>query len=204
VIKDMLVESPYEPVRPSLFHISKYSGNVVIIKLNPDMGTRDALAKVESIFKKYSPEAPFEYKFVDETYARKFGDEERIGKLATFFAVLAVFISCLGIFGLASFTAEQRTKEIGIRKVLGASVSNLWQMLSRDFVLLVIISCLFAIPISYYFLNQWLLKYEYRTEIVWWIFAAAALGAMIITLLTVSYQSIKAAMANPVKSLRSE
>ncbi len=204
VIKNMIVESPYEPVRASLFHIAKYDGNVVIIKLNSNIGTRDALAKVEAMFKKYSPEAPFEYKFVDETYAQKFGDEERVGKLATFFAVLAVFISCLGIFGLASFTAEQRTKEIGIRKVLGASVLNLWQMLSRDFVLLVIISCLFAIPISYYFLNQWLLKYEYRTEIVWWIFVAAALGAMIITLLTVSYQSIRAAMANPVKSLRSE
>ncbi len=204
VIKDMVVESPYEPVRASLFHISKWDGNVIILKLNPKIGTREALSKVETIFKKYNPEAPFEYKFVDEDYARKFGDEERVGKLATFFALLAVFISCLGIFGLASFTAEQRTKEIGIRKVLGASVANLWQMLSRDFVLLVIVSCMISIPISYYFLNQWLLKYEYRTEIVWWIFAAAALGAMVITLLTVSYQSIRAAMANPVKSLRSE
>ncbi len=204
IIKDMVVESPYEPVRPSLFHISKDDGNVMIIKLNSALSSHDAVSKVESVFKKFDTASPFEYKFVDEEYARKFGDEERIGKLATFFAVLAVFISCLGIFGLASFTAEQRTKEIGIRKVLGASVANLWQMLSRDFVLLVMVSCLISIPISYYFLNKWLLKYEYRTEIVWWIFAAAALGAMVITLLTVSYQSIKAAMANPVKSLRSE
>ena len=204
VIKDMVVESPYEPVRPSLFHISKDDGNVMILKLNPELGTREAINKIETVFKKYDPASPFEYKFVDDDYSRKFGDEERIGKLASFFAVLAVFISCLGIFGLASFTAEQRTKEIGIRKVLGASVANLWQLLSQDFFLLVIVSCLISIPISYYFLNQWLLKYDYRTEIVWWIFASAAIGAMVITLLTVSYQSIKAAIANPVTSLRSE
>ncbi|HTJ51311.1 MAG TPA: ABC transporter permease [Cyclobacteriaceae bacterium] len=204
VIKDMVVESPYEPVRASLFHISKDEGNVTIIKLSPTMSAKDAISKVESIFKKYNPESPFEYHFVDEDYARKFGNEERIGKLATFFAALAVFISCLGIFGLASFTAEQRTKEIGIRKVLGASVTNLWQMLSKDFVVLVIVSCLISIPISYYFLSQWLLKYDYRTDIAWWIFAAAAFGALFITLATVSYQSIKAAIANPVKSLRTE
>jgi ABC-type antimicrobial peptide transport system permease subunit len=113
-------------------------------------------------------------------------------------------ICCLGIFGLASFTAEQRTKEIGIRKVLGASVSKLWQMLSKDFVVLVLLSCLIAIPIAYYFLHQWLLKYEYRTEIGWWVFAMAGLGAIMITLLTVSYHAIKAALVNPIKSLRSE
>jgi len=168
------------------------------------MGSKDAISKVESIFKKYNPESPFEYHFVDEDYARKFGNEERVGKLATFFAALAVFISCLGIFGLASFTAEQRTKEIGIRKVLGASVTNLWQMLSKDFVVLVVVSCFISIPLSYYFLSQWLLKYDYRTTIAWWIFAVAAFGALFITLATVSYQSIKAAIANPVKSLRTE
>jgi len=165
---------------------------------------RNALAKIETIFKKYNPGSPFEYKFIDEEYARKFSDEERIGNLATFFAILAIFISCLGLFGLASFVAEQRTKEIGIRKVVGASVFNLWQMLSKDFVGLVMLSCFIAIPIAYYFLHEWLLKYDYRTEISWWIFAVATGGALLITLLTVSFQAIKAAVANPVKSLRTE
>lgn len=204
VIKNMIVESPYEAVRPSLFHISKDPQNIILIKLSPSMGSKDALRKIETVFKRYNPAAPFEYDFVDQEYAQKFGDEERIGKLATFFAALAVFISCLGIFGLASFTAEQRTKEIGIRKVLGASIISVWQMLSKDFVVLVIVSCFISIPLSYYFLSQWLLKYDYRTGIAWWIFAAAGLGALFITLLTVSYQSIKAARENPVKSLRTE
>jgi ABC-type antimicrobial peptide transport system permease subunit len=162
------------------------------------------LRKIETVFKKYSPAAPFEYKFVDEDYAQKFGSEERIGTLASFFAILAIFISCLGIFGLASFVAEQRTKEIGVRKVLGASVFNLWKMLSKDFVLLVVIALVIAIPTAYYFMSGWLEKYEYRTEIAWWVFAASGIGALLITLCTVSFQSIRAALANPVNSLRSE
>jgi ABC-type antimicrobial peptide transport system permease subunit len=204
VIKDMIIESPYEPVRASLWHINKYDGNLVILKLNPEMGSHEALEKIKVIFTKYNPAAPFEYSFVDEEYARKFSDEERIGKLASSFAVLAIFISCLGIFGLASFVAEQRTKEIGVRKVMGASVVNLWGMLSKDFLVLVSISLLLAMPLAWYFMSTWLQKYEYRSTIAWWIFAAAAVGALLITLLTVSYQSIKAALANPVKSLRSE
>ena len=160
--------------------------------------------QLEPVFKKYNPSAPFEYKFADEEYAQKFEDEKRIGNLSTFFAILAVFISCLGLFGLASFVAEQRTKEIGVRKVLGASIFNLWRMLSRDFVRLVIISCAIAIPLAWYFLHQWLLKYTYRTEISLWIFGVAGFGAMVITLITVSYQAVKAAMMNPVTSLRSE
>jgi putative ABC transport system permease protein len=204
VIKDMVVESPYEPARASLFHISKDEVNVILMKLNPAISSRESLAKIEAIFKKYSPDAPFEYKFVDEEYARKFGDEERVGKLASFFAALAIFISCLGIFGLASFVAEQKAKEIGVRKVLGASVFTLWKMLSRDFVLLVIISFLLASLLSFYVMNNWLLKYEYRTDISWWVFAAAGVGALVITLATVSYQAIKAALANPVNSLRTE
>lgn len=141
---------------------------------------------------------------MDDNYAKKFGNEERVGKLSGFFAALAVLISCLGIFGLASFTAEQRTKEIGIRKVLGASVAAVWRMLSQDFVVLVLFSCFIAIPLSYYFLHQWLLKYEYRTDLTWWVFIASGLGAIVITLLTVSFQAIKAARSNPVNSLRSE
>lgn len=204
VIKDMVVQSPYQPARPSLFHISNEQENVLIIKMNPKISSREALSKMETVFKKYNPAAPFEYTFVDEEYAKKFGNEERIGKLATFFAILAIFISCLGIFGLASFTAEQRTKEIGVRKVLGATVMNLWQLLSKDFVFLVMISLLLATPIAYFFMNNWLKKYEYRSDISWWIFVASGLGALLITLLTVSYQAIKAASANPVKSLRTE
>jgi ABC-type antimicrobial peptide transport system permease subunit len=204
IIKDMVVESPYEPARASLFHISRDGGSVMIVKINPEMSSREALSKIEGVFKKYNPEAPFEYKFVDEDYARKFNDEERIGKLASSFAALAIFISCLGIFGLASFVAEQKAKEIGVRKVLGASVFTLWKMLSRDFILLVTISLLIAIPTSFYFMSGWLSKYEYRTEISWWIFAVAGMGALLITLATVSYQAIKAALANPVNSLRTE
>ena len=135
---------------------------------------------------------------------KKFNDEKRIGNLATFFSILAIFISCLGLFGLASFVAEQRTKEIGIRKVLGATIYNLWQMLSKEFVVLVLIACLIAVPLAYYSLNNWLQNYEYRTTISWWVFAIAIGGALLITLLTVSFQAIKVAIANPVKSLRTE
>ncbi len=204
VVKDLLVQSPYHPVRPSLFHLSTSAENVFIIKLNPERSTQEALSKIEAVFKKYNPTAPFQSSFVDESFAQKFGNEKRVGTLAAFFAVLAVLISCLGLFGLASFVAEQRTKEIGIRKVLGASVANLWRMLSRDFVTLVILSCLISIPLAWYELNNWLQEYEYRTDISWWIFAIASSGALIITLLTVSFQAIKAALKNPVKSLRSE
>jgi putative ABC transport system permease protein len=204
VVKDMLMESPYEKISPAVYWLNKGRGNFTTIKLNPATGTRTALSKIETAFKKYDPASPFEYKFVDEEYAKKFGDEERIGKLAFVFAILAIFISCLGIFGLAAFTAAQRTKEIGIRKVVGASVFNLWKLLSKDFVLLVFISFLIATPIAYYLMHNWLQHYEYRTVISWWIFAVVCIGALLITLLTVSFQSIKAALMNPVKSLRTE
>ena len=172
--------------------------------MNPQWSAKNALAKIEAVFKKYDPAAPFKANFVDEEFAKKFGNEKRIGTLATSFAILAIFISCLGLFGLASFVAEQRTKEIGIRKVLGASIANLWKMLSKDFVILVIFSCIIAIPAAYYFMNNWLQKYDYRTSVSWWVFAVAICGALLITLLTVSFQAIKAAIANPVKSLRTE
>jgi putative ABC transport system permease protein len=204
IIKDMIMQSPYEPVKPTIFLLNTSWANVIILRFKPSSTMKEGLAKIDPVFRKYNPAAPFEYKFTDDEYAQKFEDEKRIGNLSTFFAVLAVFISCLGLFGLASFVAEQRTKEIGVRKVLGASVFHLWQMLSRDFVTLVIISCAIAIPISWYFLHQWLLKYPYRTDISWWIFLLAAIGAMAITLITVSYQAIKAALTNPVRSLRSE
>jgi ABC-type antimicrobial peptide transport system permease subunit len=204
IIEDMIIESPYEPVRASLFHIDKDQGNLFILKLNPAKNAQECIEKIQSTFIKYDPASPFEYKFVDEEYERKFQGEMRVGKLASFFAILAILISCLGIFGMASFVAEQRTKEIGVRKVMGASIVNLWGMLSKDFVVLVMISLLVAIPLASYFMSGWLHKYNYRTEISWWIFAASGAGALLITLCTVSYQSIKAAMANPVNSLRSE
>lgn len=204
VVKDMVMESPYQPVRPAIFHLNPYWARLITVRIKPGISLRDGLAKIEPVFKKYNPGSPFVFKLTDDEYAKKFNDEKRIGNLTTIFAVLAIFISCLGLFGLASFVAEQRTKEIGIRKVLGASVFNLWKMLSSDFVLLVIVSCAMAIPISWYFLHHWLQQYEYRTTITWWIFAMAVAGALLLTLATVAYQSIKAAILNPVTSLKSE
>ncbi|QHW00644.1 FtsX-like permease family protein [Spirosoma endbachense] len=205
VVKDMVMESPYEPISPTIFMIRAHGGtNWIHIKIDPNASANEALPKIEAVFKKLIPTAPFEYKFADQEYALKFAAEDRIGKLASLFAVLAIFISCLGLFGLSSFIAEQRTKEIGIRKVLGASVFNLWRLLSKDFVVLVFISLFIAIPIAYYFMGNWIQKYTYRAEISWWIFAVSGLVAIAITLLTVSFQSIKAALMNPVTSLRSD
>lgn len=206
VVDDIVAESPYEPVRMGFYWLQKNLNHLgqMNVKVNANYSMNTALPKMEAIFKKITPAAPFQYKFADEEYARKFSAEQKISKLATIFAILAILISCLGIFGLASFVAEQRTKEIGIRKVLGASVSNLWQLLSKDFVVLVVISCFIATPVANYFMQKWLLGYQYRTELSWWIFIASGIGALLITLLTVSFHAIKAAVAKPVNSLRSE
>jgi putative ABC transport system permease protein len=203
VVKDMVMNSPFEPAYPTVFFL-KGGMSSILIKINPKMSAGDALPKIQAVFKNLIPAAPFDYSFVNEEYGKKFAAEERIGKLAGSFASLAILISCLGLFGLASFVAEQRTKEIGVRKVLGASVFTLWRLLSKDFVLLVLISLLIAIPTSYYFMNNWLQNYQYRAGLSWWIFAAAGFGALIITLMTVSLQAIKAALMNPVTSLKSE
>jgi putative ABC transport system permease protein len=204
IIKDMIKENPFSPVSPTFYVLDYGSVNTINIRLSQNLAASAALAAVTRVFRKYNPESPFTYNFVDEVYAKKFGYEERIGKLAAFFATLAIFISCLGLFGVASFVAEQRTKEIGVRKVLGATIFNVWRLLSKEFVLLVIVSLLIALPTAYYFMHQWLQNYQYKTELSWWIFAAAGAGALAITLLTVSFQAIKAALANPVKSLRTE
>jgi ABC-type antimicrobial peptide transport system permease subunit len=204
VVNNMIKGSPFAAVKPSFYTINFRAVNVINIKLSANSSIREALVKMENIFKKYDPAAPFEYKFADEQYAAKFAIEQRIGKLAGFFAAFAIFISCLGLFGLASFVAEQRKKEIGIRKVLGATITGVWQLLSREFLVLVLIAILIASPIAWYIMHQWLENYEYRTQIVWWIFGAASSGALIITFLTVSFHAIKAALANPVKSLRTE
>ncbi|MEM8889947.1 MAG: FtsX-like permease family protein [Bacteroidota bacterium] len=204
VVEDMLIQSPYKPVRPSLFHLSTNEENVFIIRLHPEKSPAESLQKIEEVFRSHNPAIPFEAEFVDEEFAKKFGNERRIASLAAFFTVLAIFISCLGLFGLASYIAEQRTKEIGIRKVLGASVPRLWQLLSLDFLGLVLIACFIAVPLANYIMKEWLTKYDYHTSISWWVFLIACLGALTITLLTVSYQAIKAATANPIQSLRAE
>ena len=204
VVKDMVKGSPYEPTNPSIIFLSENDMQWLYIKMKPTASAHEALPKIRSVLASIVPSAPFDYTFADEAYGAKFRAEERIGKLATLFSGLALLISCLGLFGLASFMAEQRTKEIGIRKIMGASVTNLWRMLSKDFVVLVLVSCGLAIPISFYFMNNWLGQYEYRTTISWNVFAITGIGALVITLLTVSFQAIKAALMNPVKSLRSE
>ena len=202
VVKDMIKGSPFKPTYPSVIFLG--TGNWVFARINPQANLHQALPKLEAAFKKVISSVPFDYKFVDEEYGLKFAEEERIGTLATFFAILSIFISCMGLFGLASFVAERRTKEIGVRKVLGASVFSIWRLLSKDFIALVVISSLIAIPVSRYFLSGWLQKYEYRIDLSWWIFAAVVVVAILITLLTVSLQSIKAALINPVQSLRTE
>jgi ABC-type antimicrobial peptide transport system permease subunit len=203
IAKDMVTQSPYAQMEPSVFFCDGWMG-VITIRIKPSVPVRDALAKIQPVFKKYDPASPFEFKFIDDEYAKKFSNEQRIANLASVFAILAIFISCLGLFGLASFVAEQRTKEIGVRKVLGATVFTLWKLLSKEFVSLVIISLLIAIPTAYYFMNNWLQNYQYRTQLSGWIFISAGLGTIAITLLTVSFQAIKAAVSNPVKSLRTE
>ncbi len=162
------------------------------------------MRKVEAIFRKYNPEFPFDYAFVDAEYARKFDNVERFGTLAALFAVLTIFISCLGLLGLATYMAETRIKEIGIRKVLGASVVNITVLLSRDFVALVAIAFLLAAPLAYWGISQWLMDYSYRVSIGWESFALAGFIAVLIALITVSFQSVKAALANPVRNLKVE
>jgi ABC-type antimicrobial peptide transport system permease subunit len=203
VVKDALMESPYSPVVPAIFGHSP-SGFVVTYRLPKNADTHATIEKIGKVFEKYNPAYPYLYKFVDDEYEHKFNLEVLIGKLAGVFAGLAIFISCLGLFGLAAYVAEQRTKEIGIRKVLGASMAQVWLLLSRDFVLLVMLSCVIASPLALYFLAHWLEKYEYHVSIGPGVFLMSGLAAVVITLFTISFQAIKAALANPVKSLRSE
>ncbi len=205
VVQDMIAQSPYEPVKQGLYVFDRFDNSSYYnLRLNPKQSASQNIAVIERVFKEHFPDIPFEYEFVDAEYGEKFASEERIGTLSGIFTALAILISCLGLFGLTSFVAEQRTKEIGVRKVLGASVFNVWRMLSKDFLKLVIISCFIAIPISYYVMNGWLQDYPYRVILEWWIFVLAVVGALAITILTVSFQAIKAANSNPVNSLRTE
>ena len=204
VVKNVVMESPYEKPYPALYYLANYPCSYVTIKLNPRVDVQDALRAITPVVAKFSPAEPFDYKFVDAEYDAKFRDELKIGTLAGFFTALAILISCLGLFGLASFMAEQRIREIGVRKVLGATVFTLWRLQSKEFLLLVGFSCLVAAPIAWSVLRSWLQQFPYRTDMGWWIFAVAGGCALVITLLTVSYHAIRAARMNPVRSLRTE
>ena len=203
VAKDLLANSPYDSIEPALFMGGRYTSNI-IIRIKPGLSTHTALAAMEPIFKRYNPASPFLYHFVSDDYAEKFAEEVRTGQLAAVFTALAIFISCLGLFGLAAFVAEQRTKEIGVRKVLGAGVFTLWALLSKDFLRLTAISMVISIPLAWWGMHNWLSNYHYHAPQSWWIFASASAGLLLITIVTVSFQTIKAALMNPTHSLRSE
>lgn len=204
VVKDLVARSPFQPASQVVYMMDYESTNWFELKLNPERSATESLATIASIFKKHVPNVPFDYQFVDAMFSKKFVSEERTRTLSGIFAFLAILISCLGLLGLTSFVAEQRSKEIGIRKVLGASILHIWKMLSKDFVTLVLVSCVAAAPIAYYLMDNWLDNYQYRIELSWWIFISAMAGALIITLVTISFQGIRAATVNPVKSLRNE
>jgi putative ABC transport system permease protein len=205
VVKDMVTQNPDQPIPPMIFFLGKAKWmHTVNIRLDPSAGMTQSLAAIRSIFKKYDPDNSVEYRFADQEYARKFEDNERVGRLAGGFTVLAILISCLGLLGLSAFVAEQRTREIGVRKVLGASVLDLWSLLSQEFVMLVSLSLIIGGPIAFWIMHSWLQNYAYHAALSWWIFALAAAGAIALTLFTVSWQAIRAAMANPVNSLKAE
>jgi len=205
VVKDYVIGSPYEKVPPMVIEGPKKDWfNTMQVKFSNARTTEQNLAAAAQVFKKYNPAYPFDYQFVDEEYARNFDSEQRTKTLAGLFASLAILISCLGLFGLSAYVAESRIKEIGVRKVLGASSASIAKLLSVDFIKLVIISIVIATPVAWYAMDKWLQDYTYRISIGWAIFVMAGLLAIVIALATVSFQSIKAALANPVQSLRSE
>jgi ABC-type antimicrobial peptide transport system permease subunit len=203
VVKDMVMESPFAPVKQTIYFMT-YAPNFLLLRVNPNADFVRTITGVEAVFRKYAPEATLDYKLADQEYQGKFHSEERIASLARLSAFLAIFISCLGLFGMVSFIIEQRTKEIGIRKVLGASSLRLWSLLTKDFAGSILISCLVATPVTWYLMDTWLNHYEYRSTIPWWVFIVSCTGSLLIALATVSFQAIKAALMNPVKSLKSE
>lgn len=204
VVKNALMTSPFAPADPTIFLYSPKPQNVMMYRLSAGIKTQEAIAQLTAVFNKYNPAYPYTYSFADDSYAAKFKLEVLVGKLAGLFAGLAIFISCLGLFGLAAYIAEQRTKEIAIRKVLGASISQVWLLLSKDFIVLVLVSCIIASPIAFYYMYNWLLQYDYRIIINPLVFVIAGTAAIVITIVTISFQAIKAATQNPVKSLKTE
>jgi putative ABC transport system permease protein len=203
VMEDFNFESMKQEVTPLSLVLSKYNSTIVSVKISGN-DVKNAISYTATVWKGFSPNQPFRYTFLDESFTNMYANVQRTGSIFTSFAVLAIIIACLGLFGLSAFMAEQRNKEIGIRKVLGASVSGITAMLSKDFVKLVIISIIIASPIAYWAMTKWLQDFAYRISISWWMVAVAGLSAIIIALLTISFQSIKAALMNPVKTLRTE
>jgi ABC-type antimicrobial peptide transport system permease subunit len=204
VVKNMIMESPYKPADATFFTLFDRKNVFLMIRLKKSVPVPFAISKIEKVYSKYDPESPFDYAFAADNYNLKFSDEEHIGNISTVFCVLAIFISCLGLFGLASYISEQRTKEIAVRKVLGASVPKLWRLLSSEFIKLVFISCLIASPIAWFYLNKWLQQYDFRITISPWIFVIVGTGTLLIALLTISIQILKAVVRNPVAQLRAE
>jgi putative ABC transport system permease protein len=204
VVKNAVIGSPFSAILPALFVYKPDQAGTVIYRLKPDVNVHEGLSKLAPIFNKFNPAYPYNYFFADAAYDNNFKQAQLVGKLAAVFAGLTILISCLGLFGLAAYMAEQRTKEIGVRKVLGASVSSVWLLLSKDFMMLVLIGCVIAAPLAFYFMTGWLQQYDYRITIGPSVFILSALMAIVITLITISFQAIKAALANPVRSLRSE
>lgn len=203
VVQNIVFDSPYDIVQPAIYRLWPNPG-VIIVKVNNGAGYTAALVQIERVFKKFNPEEPFRVQFVQDEYNLKFGTVNRVGKLAETSAILAILISCLGLFGFVSFVTAQRTKELGVRKVLGASGIELWLMLSKEFVMLSVVSCGISMPITYYLANAWLEKYEYRTSFPWFALAEASLAILVLTLVTTSYHIGKAVSMNPVKALRTE
>ncbi len=204
VVNDFIYNDMYSTPAPLILYADTSNTSVMTLRFKPGTDLSAALPAVEKVIKNYNPGYPFESKFVDAEFDKIFKTETLIGKLAGIFSVLAIFISCLGLFGLAAYTAERRTKEIGVRKVLGASTQNLAALLSKDFLLLVVISCLIAFPLAWWAMKNWLQGFTYRIDIHWTVFVFSGFLALMIAVLTVSFQAIKAAVANPVKSLRTE
>lgn len=204
VVKDFLYGNLYNTSDPVMFYNYPQYTNNMYVRAKPGYTMSSILASMEKVMKKYNPAFPFEYEFVDDAFSSRFKSEKLVGNLSQIFALLAIIISCLGLFGLSTFTAEQRRKEIGIRKVLGATVAKIGQMLSMDFAKLVLLSLFIGFPIAYFFMENWLEGFAYRIEIHWWVFALAGIIALGIALFTVSFQSIRAALTNPIKSLRNE
>ena len=204
VTEDVVMTSPYAPVLPMMVFPDRRGGNYFVMRLKEGVKPQAALPKVEAVFKKYNPEYPFEYRFVDQEFNRKFVTEDLISRLSKIFAGLAIFICCLGLSGLASFTIERRFKEIGIRKVLGASVQQLLYLISKEFLLLVMLSVLISIPVTWWLLNNWLQNYEYRIDISIWLFIGSCTSVLLLTLVIVWLNAARAATANPAKSLRTE
>jgi len=203
IVKDFHLGSFYDPIEPMVMMLDTEDNYLTFVRPAPGR-TEEALAAFESVFREFNPLFPFEYDFLDESFEENYRSEIIIGNLALWFMILAIFIACLGLFGLASFTAQRRTREIGIRKVLGASVPSVVMLLSREFVALVVAAFVLAAPVSWYVMNLWLDKFEFRTELGVSVFVSAAGMIMLIAYATVSYQSIRAALANPADSLRSD